>query len=87
MRRPSEGGLECLGGRRYRARDWLGPGNTNIGPGRVLGGYYPSPHPVPVYRTPPTPRPARVALPTPVPVGPLGHAHMTVLERPKEILG
>ena len=63
---------------------WLGPGNTNIPlyrPGTGTGWVLPLPtqYPVP---------PAAGAVPG-LPRGtvPTGHAHMTVLDHPKEILG
>ena len=48
-------------------------------PGRVTGWVLPLPHPIPVYPSPGTPRPARVALLTRTTAGPLRHAHMTIL--------
>ena len=62
----------------------LGPGNTNV---RVLGGYYPF-LPTQLYPTPGTPRTApRRSPPDCTLVVSPEHAHMTVLSRPKEILG
>ena len=84
---PGEGPGVPAGTRWCPVYQWLGPGNTNVRMGGYYTGYYPPTHPGYTPPTNPWYRTARTACPRRHGAVPWEHAHMTVSEAPKEILG